>query len=69
MACGGQEKPPLPTRGTQPHCPLRAVTGKEKGRSFASKEDTGKEVWGPSSRGSAGLNVVSEATFLGESQE
>ena len=64
VACESQEKLPLPTRGTQSHCPLRAATGKEKGRSF-----TGKEVWGPSSRGSAGLNGVSEPAYLREPQE
>lgn len=72
VSCHGLWRPGEATLAHQrntAHCPLRAVTGKEKGRSFASKEDTGKEVWGPSTMGSAGLNVVSEAAFLGESQE
>lgn len=64
VACESQEKPPLPTRGTESQCPLREATGKEKGRSF-----TGEEVWGPSSRGSAALNGVNEAAFLREPQE
>ena len=58
VSCHGLWRPGEATLAHQrntAHCPLRAVTG--------------KEVWGPSTMGSAGLNVVSEAAFLGESQE
>lgn len=61
MACGTQERPPLPTGGAQPCYPLGAALGRSRGRGFS--EDTGKEVWDPSSVGSAGLSEYGGSTF------